>query len=335
MGLRAYIMKRILFSVALIFLVITANFAIFILLPGGATARLANPQKLKPEQVEEQLRHFGLLDPPLVRYGKYLQSMLTFQFGYSYYTNEPISYEINSRVITTLTLVVTAEVIAIIIGVLLGVVASAAREGIKRRDKMFDILTSIGAIVTESLPVFWIGMLLLLVFSITLGWFPMAHSFPQEWTLPGRWPTNPLVEFSVRLQHLFLPALTLVILTTGTYFLLTRASMVETLSEDYLVTAKAKGLTRRKVLFKHALKNAALPVLTYVAIQFGFMLSGATLTETVFNYPGLGNWIWRSIDYRDFPAMQAIFYLIALCVIAANFIADLAYGVFDPRIKYE
>lgn len=336
MGLRGYVLRRILFSVVLLFLVITVNFAIFILMPGGAMARLANPQKLRtPEQVEEQLRHFGLLDPPWVRYGKYIQNMLTFQFGYSYYTGMPIYDEIASRLSTTLILVVTAELIAIILGVVLGVVAAAAREGVKTRHKVLDISTSLAAIVTGSLPVFWIGMILLLIFSSTLGWFPMAFSFPQEWILPGAWPTSPLVEFAVRLQHLFLPALTLVILTTGTYFLLTRASMVEILSEDFLVTARAKGLTKRKVLFKHALRNAALPVLTYVAIEFGFMLSGATLTETVFRYPGLGEWIWRSIEYRDYPAMQAIFFVIAICVIVANFIADLSYGIVDPRIKYE
>ena len=110
--------------------------------------------------------------------------------------------------------------------------------------------------------------------------------------------------------------------------------MIEVLSEDYLITARAKGLRERTILFKHAFKNASLPVITYIAIEFGFMLSGATLTETVFSYPGLGYWIWQSIDNMDFPAMQAIFYLIALCVIVANFIADIVYGSVDPRIKY-
>lgn len=320
--------KRILFSVALLLMVITLNFIIFMLMPGGAISRLANPAKLGPTAVNEQLRRFGLLDPPLVRFAKYFQNMLTFQFGYSYYTGELISNEIVSRLTITLTLCLTAEVIAIAVGLVIGVLAAHKRGGV------FDLFSSLIAIVTNSLPVFWVGMLLLLVFSFNLGWFPQAHSFPQEWSIPGRWPTNPLVELGVRLQHLVLPATTLVIILAGSYFLLTRASMIEVLSEDYLTTARAKGLSERKVLFKHALKNASLPIVTYVAIEFGFMLSGATLTETVFSYPGLGLWIWQSIEYADFPAMQAIFFIIALCVIIANFLADLFYGVVDPRIRY-
>jgi len=254
--------------------------------------------------------------------------MLTFQFGYSYYTGNPIYGEIGSRLGNTLTLCITAEIIAIIIGLFLGVIAAQRRAGI------FDFFSSLAAIVTNSLPIFWVAMLLILIFSLTLGWFPQAHSIPVEWTLVGRWPTNPLDEFVGRLQHLVLPATALVIILAGSYFLLTRASMIEVLSEDYLVTARAKGLRERTILFKHAFKNASLPVITYIAVEFGFMLSGATLTETVFVYPGLGLWIWQSIQYRDYPALQAIFFLIAICVIAANFIADLVYGVIDPRIKY-
>ena len=330
MGLRAYIIKRTLYSIALVFLVITLNFVIFMLMPGGPIARLANPSRLRdPEQIEAQLRYFGLLDPPLVRYVKYVQNMLTFQFGYSYYSGALIVNEIGTRLSITFTLVITAEVVSIIIGLVLGVIASY------KRGRIFDIFSSLVSLITTSLPVFWVGMILLLIFSYDLHWFPAAHSFPQDWILPGRWPSNFLVELSFRLRHLFLPATTLVIITAGFYLLLTRASMIEVLSEDYLVTAKAKGLSTRKVLFKHAFKNASLPLITQIAISFGFMLSGATLTETVFSYPGLGLWIWQSIEYTDFPALQAIFFLIAICVIIANFIADITYGIIDPRIKYE
>lgn len=329
MGLRGYLLKRVLYSVALVFLVITLNFVIFTMMPGGPMARLADVSRLKTEdQIEYQLRRFGLLDPPHIRYVKYVQSMLTFQFGYSYFTGELIYSEIGSRLLTTFTLVITAEIISIVIGVALGVFAAYKHGGI------LDTMSSLLSIIGNSLPVFWVGMLLILVFSYTLGWFPMGFSFPQDWNLPGRWPSSPLVEFAFRLQHLVLPATALVIILAGSYLLLTRASMVEVLSEDYLTTARAKGLRERTVLFKHALKNASLPLITYIAIEFGFMLSGATLTETVFSYPGLGDWIWRSIDNMDFPALQAIFFLIALCVIAANFIADIVYGLVDPRIKY-
>ena len=329
MGLRGYIAKRVLYSVVLTFLVITLNFAIFTMMPGGPMSRLADVSRLRTqEQVEYQLRRFGLLDPPHIRYVKYVQSMLTFQFGYSYFTGRLIYDEIGSRVMTTFELVITAEIISIAIGLALGIYAAHKRGGI------FDTTSSLLSIIGNSLPVFWVGMLLILIFSYTLGWFPSGMSYPQEWNLPGRWPTSPLVELAFRLQHLVLPTTTLVIILAGSYLLLTRASMIEVLSEDYLLTARAKGLRERTILFKHAFKNASLPVITYIAIEFGFMLSGATLTETVFSYPGLGHWIWQSIDNMDFPAMQAIFYLIALCVIVANFIADIVYGSVDPRIKY-
>lgn len=323
-------MKRTLYSIALLFLVITLNFAIFMLMPGGPIARLANPSRLRdPKAIEAQLRYFGLLDPPEVKYLKYVQNMLTFQFGYSYRSQAPIINEIATRLSTTFVLVITAEVVAIVIGLFFGVIASY------KRGRFFDIFSSLVSLITTSLPVFWVGMILLLIFSYNLHWFPGAHSFPQDWVLPGRWPSNFLVELAFRLRHLFLPATTLVIITAGFYLLLVRASMIEVLSEDYLVTAKAKGLSTTKVLFKHAFKNASLPFITQVAISFGFMLSGATLTETVFSYPGLGLWIWQSIEYTDYPALQAIFFLIAVCVIIANFIADITYGLVDPRIKYE
>ncbi len=330
MGLRAYIVKRTLYSVALVFLVITLNFVIFTMMPGGPVARLANPSRLRtPELVEAQLRHFGLLDPPHVRYIKYVQNMLTFQFGLSYVTSAPIYDEIGTRLSATLTLVITEEIIAIAIGLVFGVIAAY------KRGRILDMSTSLISLITTSLPVFWVGMVLLIIFSYNLGWFPTAHSFPQEWVITGNWPTNYWVEISVRLRHLVLPVTALVIITAGSYLLVTRASMLEVLGEDYLVTARAKGLSERKVLFKHAFKNASLPLITQIAIAFGFTLSGATLTETVFSWPGLGLWIWQSIDYVDFPALQAIFFLIALCVIIANFMADIIYGLIDPRIKYE
>lgn len=330
MGLRGYIIKRILYSIVLVFLVITLNFIIFMLMPGNPIMNMANPARFRTtEQYEEQLRRFGLLDPPLVKYAKYVQNMLTFQFGYSYVTYGLIANEITERLMNTLVLSISCEVLAIALGIVLGVISAYKRGGI------FDSLSVLFSIVTNALPVFWVGMLLLLVFSFNLHWFPLGYTYPQEWSFPGRWPTNFLVEIQYRLWHLFLPTATLVIILMGSYVLITRASMLEVLSEDYLVTARAKGVSERKILFKHAFKNASLPIITQVAIAFGFTLSGAIVTETVFSYPGMGLWIWTAIEKFDYPALQAIFFIIALCVIIANFLADLVYGLVDPRIKYE
>jgi peptide/nickel transport system permease protein len=288
---------------------------------------MAGGKKLLPAQREELYRRFGLLDPLYVRYVKYLQNLLTFQFGYSFRTGQSISLEVSSRLSNTLALCVTAEFVALVIGLLLGVIAASGRGGIT------DTFSSLFAVITQGLPVFWVGMLLILMFAYNLGWFPSGYSYPPEWALHGV-PNNFLIELAIRLQYLFLPALTLVIITVGGYILLTRASILEVLSEDYLITLKAKGVSRVKILFKHALKNASLPIITQVAIAFAFTLSGALVTETIFKYPGLGMWIWDSIQAWDYPALQAIFYLVSLCVIVANFLVDLVYGIIDPRVRY-
>ena len=326
MGLRGYVVKRAIYSVILVFLVITINFAIFMV--RSPVEMLASEQKLPLAVIEELQMRFGLFEPLHIRYLKYLQNLLTFQFGYSYYTGGPISEEVGSRLSNTLILCITAEIVAVAIGLIVGVAAS------HKRGKITDTLSSLFSVVTQGLPVFWIGMLLLLIFSYSLGWFPSGHSEPPEWAIHGK-PANFLIELAARLWHLFLPALTLVIISVGSYVLLTRASMLEVLGEDYLITLKAKGLGNIKILFKHALKNASLPLVTQVAIAFAFTLSGALVTETIFTYPGLGMWIWKSIEEWDYPALQAIFYLVSLCVIVTNFIVDIIYGVIDPRIRYE
>ena len=325
MGLREYVAKRAVYSIFLVFIVITINFAIFMV--RSPIEMFASEKRLRPEQIEELKVRFGLLEPIHVRYLKYLQNLLTFEFGYSYRTGEAISKEVFSRLSNTLSMCVTAEFIAVVIGLILGVVAAY------KRGKIADTFFSMFSVVTQGLPVFWIGMLLLLIFSYSLGWFPLGHSYPPEWAIHGK-PDNFLVELAIRFQYLFLPALTLVIITVGGYVLLTRASMLEVLSEDYLITLKAKGLSNFKILFKHALKNASLPIITQVAIAFAFTLSGALVTETIFSYPGLGMWIWTSIEEWDYPVLQAIFYIVSLCVIAANFLIDMIYGAVDPRIKY-
>lgn len=327
MSLRAYTLKRIGYTVILVFLVITINFAIFMM--GDPLRSMASARRLRnTTQIEEIKQRFGLLDPLHIRYFKYIVNLLTFNFGYSYRTGDAVSEEIVGRLSNTLVLCITAEVIAVLLGLVLGVISSHKRGGIT------DSIVSSLSIVTNGLPVFWIGMVLLLVFSFTLGWFPAGHSYPPEWLIPGRQPTNLLVQLGVRLWYLFLPALTLVIITVGTYTLLTRASMIEVLSEDYLTTLKAKGLKNREILFKHALKNASLPILTQAAIAFGFTLSGALVTETIFTYPGIGMWTWDSIVAWDYPAIQAIFFIVSLCVILANFFIDIVYGIIDPRIRY-
>jgi len=205
----------------------------------------------------------------------------------------------------------------------------------RKRGSIIDSSLVTTSLTTFSLPTFWIGLVLIFVFSYTLGWFPAAGSTPPIWADPRYGPKN-IIEYAAgKLQHLFLPAVTLTLFFYGGFLLLTRATMMESLSEDYITTARAKGLPERTVLYKHALKNASLPLVTAAALQFGFLLSGAIITETVFSYDGLGKWLYDAIYAHDGPVIQAMFYIIALMVVLANFASDLMYGLLDPRIKYE
>jgi peptide/nickel transport system permease protein len=340
MGLRAFIIKRTINSFILLLFVLVINFIIFIIMPGNPIEELAASGRLRAGQASEIMKLWGLSDPLPVRFAKYLVNMLTWHFGYSLATQTPVAFEMAGRLTNTLLLVGTSSVLAIIIGIFLGVLAAYKRGGV------FDSVSVVTSLTTFALPSFWMGMMALLIFSYTLHWFPSNGAVPATWA--QKWPTPTwsgvifgtqiaipsLTEIEGRIYYLFLPCLVLTLFSYGGFLLLTRAMMLETLSEDYVVTARAKGLSERTVLFKHALKNASLPIITNVALTFGFILTGAIITEQVFTYPGLGEWIWYSIGQEDYPVMQAIFYVIALCVIVANFLADLTYGIVDPRIKY-
>lgn len=297
------------------------------LMPGDPTAVFANSARLKTaEQVAAVQEMFGLNESMEVRFVKYVRNMLTGNFGFSYYNGRAVIADLSMRFMNTMLLVGVSTILAIIIGILLGVLVAA------KRGKAFDSISVSSALLFYSLPSFWMGMVFLLIFHNWLRWFPIGGIVPAEWAYNP--PSNILVEIQGRISHLFLPVMTLVLFQYGGYLLLTRTCMLETLTEDYVTTARAKGVKERTVLFKHALKNASLPLITNIAISFGFMMSGAIITEQVFTYPGLGLWLWNAIAFADYPVLQAMFFVIALCVIFANFIADLLYGVIDPRIKY-
>ena len=325
MGLRSYVIKRIFYSILLVLFVITLNFIIFQLMPGSPLESFLDP-RLQPEQIEELKIKFGLREPLHVKFSRYVQNVLTFEFGYSYQTGELVSDEIVTRLGNTLLLMGTVTVFSIVVGVILGVIAAHKRGGI------FDTVSVFGSLTTYAFPSFWMGMIFLMIFAFNLRWFPLGGTIPKSWALNP--PATILDVIAGRLSHLFLPALTLFLFSYGGYLLLTRALMMETLTEDYVTTARAKGLKERTVLFKHALKNASLPLITQAAMTFGFLVSGAVITEQVFGWNGLGQWIWFAIYNKDYPVMQCFFYLIALCVIVANVIGDLLLAVVDPRIKY-
>jgi len=343
MGLKSYIAKRIVYMIFLIWFVLTLNFIIFEVMPGSPLEFFAGrPGAMSAERVEELMQLWGFNDPFHVKYYRYIVNMLTLQFGRSARTGQPVKNIISQALPNTLLLMGLSTVISIVLGILTGSIAAYKRGG------KLDTGLVTSSLITYSLPTFWMGMIFLIAFGLQLGWFPLGKTV-SYWT---EYPTGappPLADFQIlswnlvipsfaeiadRLWHLFLPTLTLVLFQFGGYLLLTRATMIEAMSEDYIVTARAKGVKERLVIFRHALRNASLPIITSAAISFGFMISGAIITETVFSWPGLGGLTWRAIQLYDYPILHVLFYVIAVCVIVANFIADLAYGVVDPRIKY-
>jgi peptide/nickel transport system permease protein len=332
--LRSFIAKRLAYTIVLIIFVIILNFIIFEAMPGqvGALYSCLGQPKISPVYCDKMLKLYGYNQSYWVRFENYAQAMLTFQFGYSYASNQDVTYQmINSgKLANTLLLLGASTAMAIIVGTVLGIVVA------RKRGSTMDNFWVTTSLTTFSLPTFFMGILLIFVFAIALNWFPSGGTHPNSWDNLSLNLRPPLLEqYLIRLQYLFLPALTLTLFAYGGFLLLTRATMMEALSEDYVLTARAKGLTERAVLFKHAFKNASLPIITSSALAFGSILSGAIITETIFNWDGLGKWLFDSIGYKDFPVMQAMFYIIALSVIAANFISDILYGIVDPRIKYE
>lgn len=357
MGLRTYIIKRIIYSFILLFFVLILNFTIFELMPGDPSAIFVPKTPITQEQREAILAHWGLNKPFHEKLFAYMINMLTWQFGDSFIRRRPVAMEMLAFLPNTLQLLGLSTILAILIGVILGAIAAHRRGGI------FDTASVTVSLITYSLPTFWMGMVFIAIFSLKLGWFPVGKVVPPEWYTQG-WPTPlfswsfpgaeitipgttftmiiPSFQFAIpgleeiitRLRYMFLPLLTLTLFQYGGFLLITRATVLETLTEDYITTARAKGLKERTVLFKHALKNASLPIITNAALSLGFIISGAIITETVFSWPGIGGWTWDAIQNKDFPILQAVFYITAICVIAANFIADLIYGIIDPRIKY-
>ena len=340
MGLRGYIIKRIIYTFFLIIFVLCLNFVIFEILPHNPTVYFVGSTSsthMTPAKIKQILHEWGLDKPWPVRFATYMYRMLTFQFG----DNTPnvggtVNHLILQYLPNTLVLMGIATVLAILIGVTLGVIAAQKRGG------LFDNVAVLGSLATYSIPTFWLGLIGIALFAV------YTHVLPPNGVVSVNMP--PWVAFHLfgyklsimstteiinRITHLIMPAGILTIVSFGGYTLLTRATMLESLTEDYILTAKAKGLRERTVIFKHALKNASLPIITSVALAFGFLISGALITETVFDYKGIG-WltIYCIFNTLNEPALQAIFYVIALCVIFANFVSDLLYGVIDPRIKY-
>lgn len=329
MGLKAYIAKRTIYNLIVIWAIMTLNFIIFVMMPGDPVARYIRQQaefgRVDPKLIEELRKLYGIDLPLHERYFLYLKNMLTFNFGKTRYTEGYIVEEMAGRLLNTLIFIGLVEFFTITIGTAVGLFLA-----LKRGTKT-DTSIVVSALTLSALPSFWIGLLLISIFAHTLKLFPTGGVYPTAWlTNP---PTDPITIILGRLHHLFLPVLTLFIVSVDNWMLFVRACALETITEDFVITARAKGLKERTVLLKHVLKPASLPIVTSLTLTVALLWTGAIITETVYNYPGMGRWIYDAISRQDIPILYAVFYLIALCTVLANFAADLIYGIIDPRVK--
>ncbi|MEX0346395.1 MAG: ABC transporter permease [Rhizobiaceae bacterium] len=312
---------RVFYAVILLTAVLVLNFSMMHLAPGDVADTISQSMGGADQEVLDQIRaEYGLDQPFLVQLGRYIGNVLQFNLGYSYFFNTPVTDLILQRLPATLLLVFTAQIMALLIGVVLGVISARRPNGLASH-----FVTAL-ALFGYAAPVFWTGILLLIAFSLKIQWFPVAGM--QDVTVSGGFWVHAL-DIA---KHLVLPAVTLGSVFLALYSRLSRATMMEVLGSDYVRTAKAKGLTEREVVYKHALKNSLSPVITLAGLQFSAVISGAVLVEAVFSWPGLGTLAFQSIIARDTPTILGILFFSAVVVIVGNLLTDLALRFVDPRM---
>ncbi len=325
MELRRYILKR-LFQIAIIFFVmLTVLFVLFRLAPGDPVSRMVDPT-MTPEEAEILISELGLDQPIWVQYLYYLKNFFTGHFGYSFHYGQPVVNIIWERLPNTVVLFTTSIILSALVGVFLGKIASW------HKGKKLDVWMTIGALVTHTVFLPWLALILIWVFGYKLGWFPINGMISEEiWLDPDSGLWSKLFDVA---HHMILPLTTLFLIHFGAYLLIMRSSMLETLKEDYIITARAKGLKEKIIRDRHAAPNAALPVVTSVGLSLAFSINGGALTETVFTWPGIGRELVFSVSHNDYPLAQASFLLIAIVVLISNLIVDVLYAYLDPRIRY-
>ena len=332
-----YIGKRLINLVPVLLGITLLVFTLLHLIPGDPAVIILG-ERATPEQVEILREQLGLNQPLPLQYLTFLWNLVRFDFGTSIISGIPIIDEIRTRWPATFELSVAAIIVAIALGIPIGVLAAV------RKNQLADNLSTIGSLVGVSMPVYWLGLLLIYLFAVNLNWLPPSGRISIEMGLnfqpiTGFYVLDALLQFNIKVlqdvvSHLILPALTLGTIPLAILARITRSAMLEVLSQDYIRTARAKGVPERWVIFKHALKNALLPVVTIIGLQFGTLLGGAILTETIFSWPGIGSWIYEGILARDYPVVQGGVVFVSVSFVLINLLVDISYALLDPRIKY-
>lgn len=356
-----YIARRLLLLIPVLLGISLVTFAMLRLIPGDP-ARVMLGEHATAEQIQAFKERMGLDDPIHIQYLRYLQNIMRGDLGRAILTNEQVAKELMQRLPATIELTLGAMFVACLVGLTAGVIAAYYH------NSFFDLFTMVGALVGVSMPIFWLGLLLMYLFGFKLKWLPpsgrltvgielqtLREAYHLDGILTGPWGTKALAftdflsEFYVltsiltgngkalldALSHLVLPSLALGSIPMAMIARMTRSSLLEVLGQDYIRTARAKGLRERVVLFSHALKNAFLPIVTVIGLETGLLLAGAILTETIFSWPGMGRLVVNRILARDYPSVQGSVLVIAVLFVFINLIVDISYAYLDPRIRYE
>ncbi len=335
----SFILKRVGLAIPTFIGITLLTFAFIHLIPGDPVMIMAGERGLSPERHAAMMAQLGLDQPLWTQYGHYIWGVLHGDLGTSLTTREPIWSEFVPRFQATLELSIIAMAIALLIGIPVGVLAAV------KRGSFFDHAAITAALTGYSMPVFWWGLMLIMLVSVQLDLMPVSGRISAAVFLD---PDNPLTGFMLidtllfgeegnfldALHHILLPAFVLATIPLAVIVRMTRSSMLEVLHEDYIRTARAKGLSRLRVVVVHALRNALLPVLTVIGLQVGVLMVGAILTETIFSWPGVGRWLIYGLEQRDYPVVQGGVLMVATLIIIVNMCVDILYGLADPRIRH-
>jgi peptide/nickel transport system permease protein len=332
----SYIIRRLLSLIPTLFGVSIIVFLFLRMIPGDPALALAGEHATEAN-VERIREEFGLNKPLPEQYITYMAKVLRGDLGRSILSRRPITDEIRARFPATIELSLCALIVALIVGLPAGIISAT------KRNSIFDNIAMVGSLLGISMPIFWLGLMLNWFFAVRLGWLPSVTRLSSAIELQRI--TNLIIVDSILtgnaqallngIQHLILPAVALGTIPMAIIARMTRSAMLEVLEQDYIRTARAKGLVERVVTTRHALKNALLPVITVLGLQVGVLLSGAVLTETIFAWPGIGRWLYLSILSRDYPIVQGMALFITVLFLVVNLLVDVSYALVDPRIRYE
>lgn len=318
-----YIFRRILIFIPMLLLLTIIVFALAKAAPGDPFSGKVLDPNIDPEVFEQQREALGLNDPLHVQYGRWLGSVVQGDLGQSmYYNGRSVADLIKERIANTIYLGAFALLITLIVAIPIGIYSA------RHPYSLLDYGATTFGFFGLAVPNFFFGLIAIYIFSINLGWFPAQGTVSSS-------GVSGFQEWVDRLHHLVLPGLTLGLAGTATYMRYMRSEVLDVLGSDYIRTARAKGMTDRNVLYKHTLRNALIPIITLMGFEFGVLLSGAVITEQVFNYPGLGTLFINAITNRDYPVIMAINLILGVAILIGNLLADIFYSIVDPRIRYD